>query len=222
VKFNAIVLLLCFTLISKAQFLDTIKFITHKKPSIDARLESRHSFIKNDLVKVTGVRLGLIFQKKLKVGIGYSWLKSNVTNNLAITNYLGKPDTVKNFLKFGYIAYYADFVFHKTKRWQLSVPLQLGTGLAWFKYNNGNEDIKSKKHFLSLYEPGITVQFKITKWLGLGADIGYRFTLKNTQYVGDKLNSPTYAFKLMLWFDQLFYIATPNFKLTKKYGPAAW
>ena len=209
-------------LFSKAQFLDTIKSITHKKPSIDARLETRQSFIKNGLVKVTGVRLGLIFQKKLKVGVGYSWLKSDVSENLYILNSSGKNDTVKNFLKFGYVAYYADFVFHKTKHWQLSVPLQLGTGLAWFKYNYKDETFKSKKHFLLLYEPGISVQYKLTQWVGLGADIGYRFTLKNTQYVGDKLNSPTYAFKIMLWFDQLFYVLAPNHALTKKFGPAAW
>ena len=168
------------------------------------------------------MRLGVVFQKKLKVGVGYSWLKSDVSDDLEITNYLGNKETVKNYLEFGYIAYYADFVFHKTKRWQLSVPLQLGTGLAWFQYSDNNIKTRSKKHFLLLYEPGISVQFKLTQWLGLGTDIGYRFTMKNTQRIGDKLNSPTYAFKLMLWFDQLFYVIAPKHVLSKKFGPAEW
>jgi hypothetical protein len=66
------------------------------------------------------------------------------------------------------------------------------------------------------------VQFKLTQWFGLGSDIGYRFTLKNTDKIGEKLNSPTYAFKLLLWFDQLFYVIMPQHNLTKRFGPAEW
>ncbi|MFO0320924.1 MAG: hypothetical protein ACK504_00670 [Bacteroidota bacterium] len=210
------------TIFGKAQFLDTIKSLTNKKPNIGIRLESRFSFLRNELVKVSGFRVGLIFQKKLKVGIGYSWLRSNVSDDLEIINSLGNKEIVKNYLKFGYVAYYTDFVFYKTKRWQLSVPLQLGTGLAWFQYVNNNAKVESKKHILLLYEPGISVQFKLTRWVGLGTDIGYRFTLKNTKRIGEKLNSPTYGFKLMLWFDQLFYLIAPTHELSKKYGPAEW
>ena len=65
-RFLCIGVFLCFTLIVKAQFLDTIKSITNKKPSIGVRLESRYSFLRNGLVKVGGVRLGVVFQKKLK------------------------------------------------------------------------------------------------------------------------------------------------------------
>ena len=147
-RFLFICIFLGFTFLVKAQFLDTIKSVTSKKPSIGIRLESRYSFLRNGLVKVEGVRLGVVFQKKLKVGVGYSWLKSDVSDDLEITNYLGNKEIVKNYLEFGYIAYYADFVFHKTKRWQLSVPLQLGTGLAWFQYSDNNIKTRSKKHFL--------------------------------------------------------------------------
>ena len=104
----------------------------------------------------------------------------------------------------------------------MSVPLQWGAGLTWFKYNNGLQDIKSSKDYLLLYEPGISVQFKIFKWCGLGTDIAYRFTLQNNRELRNKLNSPTYGFKFLLWFDQLYYLGFPKSKLSKKYGPAAW
>jgi hypothetical protein len=125
-------------------------------------------------------------------------------------------------LKFGYIAFYTDFVFYKTKRWQVSVPLQWGAGLTWFKYNNGAQDISSSKDYLLLYEPGISVQFKIFRWCGLGTDIAYRFTLQNNRELRNKLNSPTYGFKFLIWFDQLYYLGFPKSKLSKKYGPADW
>lgn len=206
----------------KSQFLDTLNVFLHSKPSIDARLESRNSFIKYGRAKISGVRLGLSFKRKLRLGIGYSWLSSNVSDPMETRDDFGNKVTTNNYLKFGYLCYYADVVFYKTKHWQLSVPLQLGTGLSWFEYTDGTQRLKSKKHLLLLYEPGIAVQFKLLQWFGLGTDIGYRFTLKNNKYIGEKLNSPTYAFKVLVWFDQLFFLAAPNHLLTKKFGPASW
>lgn len=208
---------------SKAQFLDTLHDVFKNKSSIDARLESRNSFISNQLISVTGVRLGVAYQRKLRIGGGISWMKSNYSNDFIIQNEIGNTETIKKYLKFAYLCYYIDFVFYKTKRWQLSIPIQVGTGLAWFqRAKQINIYSNEKKSFLLLYEPGITAQFKIFKWFGLGADIAYRFTLKNNNKIGDKLNSPTYSFKILIWFDQIFYEGFPKNKITKKYGPAVW
>ncbi len=208
--------------ISKAQLLDSLEAYIKTRPTIDARLESRNSFIKYGRAKISGVRLGVTYRKKLRLGIGYSWLDSEVYTPRLITDPTGNQVYVDNYLNFGYVAYYADFVFHKTKRWQLSVPLQLGTGLSWFNSYYNYQPYTSKKYFLLLYEPGISVQFKVFKWFGAGADVGYRFTLKNSIYVGDKLNSPTYAFKILFWLDQLYFTTFPKSKITERFGPAAW
>jgi len=221
-KAFAFIAILCLSLTGKAQFLDTFKVFLRSKPGIDARLESRYSFFSNVATQVSGVRLGLSFRRKLRVGIGYSWLNGNVSDKIKKLSPTGSPLLLNNYLKFGYLCYYADFVFYKNKRWQLSVPIQVGTGLAWFQYYDNGQTVKSNKHFLLIYEPGISIQFKAFKWCGLGLDIGYRFALKNTHNVGDKLNSLTVAPKLLIWFDQLFYTAAPKSKITKKYGPAYW
>ena len=134
----------------------------------------------------------------------------------------GNTQFTKDYFKFGYVCFYADFVFHKTKRWQLSVPIQVGLGKYWTQYDNGISTIQSKKRFLLVYEPGVTIQFKITRWCGLGLDICGRLTLRNTNYVGNRLNSFVLAPKLLIWFDQIFYMVAPKSKLTKKYGPAYW
>lgn len=220
--FAVILLLLLPPVALRCQFLDSLTTAIHRKPGLDARLESRNSFITNGRAKISGVRLGVIFQRKLRIGGGYSWLNSPVYRDKQIINTEGNTETVRDYLKFGYLCYYVDFVFYKTKRWQLSVPIQLGTGLSHFEYTSGNRLYKSRNYFLLLYEPGITVQFKVFKWVGLGADVAYRFTLKNNSYIGEKLSSPTYAFKLLVWFDEIFYILAPRSKLTQKYGPSSW
>ena len=209
--------------VDKAQFIDSLNYAFKHKYSIDARLESRTSFINHQFTSVTGVRLGVAFQRKLRIGGGISWLKTHVSNNFYSTNALGKTDTLTKFLKFVYFCYYIDFVFYKTKRWQLSVPIQLGTGSSWYQqtksYSFGNNE---EKHFLFLYEPGITVQFKLFKWLGGGADFAYRFAFQNSKKSNVHLNSPSLSFKALFWIDQLFYELFPKSELTKKYGPAYW
>jgi len=216
-------ILVLFTAFSaKAQFLDTFKVFLRSKPSIDARLESRYSFFSNTATKVSGVRLGLSFRRKLRVGMGYSWLDGEVSDKKKIIGLGGEEVRVNNYLKFGYVCFYADFVFYKSKRWQLSTPIQAGTGLAWFQYTYNGATVKSPKHFLLLYEPGMSVQFKIFTWCGLGLDMGYRFALKNTRNVGEKLNSFTCSPKVLIWFDQIFFETFPKSKITKRFGPAYW
>jgi len=207
---------------AQSQLLDTLRELFKHNYSIDARLESRNSFIDNQLISVSGVRLGLSFQRKLKLGAGISWLNSDVRSDLYRKNIFGINDTLKRYLKFVYLAYYMDFVFYKTKRWQLSVPIQAGSGFSWFQENTKYSLKKNTRHLLLLYEPGITVQFKVFKWFGLGADVAYRFTLRNNKRTADQLNSPTYSFKILFWFDYLFYDLFPESDITKRFGPAYW
>jgi hypothetical protein len=216
-----VLFVLCFK--ANAQFLDSLNVVFKSKSIIDARLESRYSFIRNDLIAVTGIRLGVAYKRKLRIGGGISWLKSDRLYTFYQTNFLGQTIEAKRYLKFAYLCYYIDFVYHRTKRWQLSVPIQAGTGLVWFQrefgYSLSNSDRKS---FLLLYEPGITVQFKILRWVGVGGDAAFRFVLNREKKIGEQLNSPTFSIKLLFWPDQLFYVCAPNSKLTKRYGPAEW
>lgn len=207
----------------KAQYLDTLHEVFKHKSSIDARIESRYSIINNQYASVTGVRLGVAFQRKLRLGGGVSWLKTNYGKPI-FDNGTDQPFTGFRYLKFAYMCFYVDFVFHKTKRWQLSVPIQTGLGMGWYQNDKTVYDVfgKQAKYGLFLYEPGITAQFKVFKWFGLGSDVGYRFAVKDNKTMGERLSSPTYSLKLLIFFDQLFYEALPENKITKKYGPAVW
>ena len=221
---NCIVIPLLFlSLHHQAQFIDSLREVVKRKCSIDARLESRNSFINNELTTVSGIRLGLAFQQKLRFGLGAEWLKNDITKSISqILPDVGKVEQTQ-YLKWAYVCAYIDFVFHKTKRWQLSVPIQIGLGQCWWQ-NDRPYRFKTKeaKYFVFIYEPGITVQFKVFKFFGLGADVAYRFCLKDNEKVNSRLSAPTYSFKLLFWGDQLFYELFPNNKISKHFGPASW
>jgi hypothetical protein len=206
-----------------AQFLDSLNLIFKSKSGIDARFESRFSVYKTNLIEISGVRLGIAYKRRLRMGGGVSWLKTNLQTSTLVRNFNGEMEESIRYLKLAYLCYYIDFVFHRTKRWQLSVPIQVGAGASWFqketKYDINNKD---PKHFLLLYEPGITIQFKIFKWLGAGGDIAQRFVLRNYKKTSDKLFSPTFSVKALFWPDQLFYQLFPEHKVSKRFGPAEW
>ena len=88
-RFNAIIIFVLLSFFAKGQFLDTFKVFLHSRPSIDARLESRYSFMNNSPTKVSGVRLGISFKRKLRVGIGYSWLDTPVYDKEIVKDELG-------------------------------------------------------------------------------------------------------------------------------------
>ena len=193
------------------------------KASIDLRLESRWSFASNELITISGARLGLAFEKKLRLGIGLNWLKTPVKRSYLGQDEYGNAQNKWEYFKLAYGSIYADIVFYKTKRWQLSVPLQLGAGSTWLQDGAAYQFSDRKdKEFLLLYEPGITVHFKLTRWLGLGSDVAYRFCLKANKKAGEQLSSPTYSLKILFWPDQLFYLLFPESELTQRKGPATW
>ncbi|WP_317897643.1 hypothetical protein [Aurantibacillus circumpalustris] len=231
-KKSLFVLILLFLKVSgNAQLLDTLRDFFRHKYSIDIRLESRNSIISNELTSVRGIRVGFVFKRKLRLGggiswlktDGHSWLKTNVTKDFYVTDANGNKSVVSKYLKFIYASYYLDFVFYKTQHWQLSVPIQLGTGYLWFQENKTYHlGTKDPKYLLILYEPGITLQYKLFKWIGAGADITYRFAMQDRKKTGVQLSNLSLTFKALFYFDQLFYQLFPKNEITKKYGPAIW
>jgi hypothetical protein len=196
--------------------------VVRQKQSFDARLETRIGFIGEDVVRVSGVRLGISFNRKLRLGGGLSWLKTGLMRE--VNPYMTETGVKqKKFLRLGYICYYMDFVFFRNKRWTFSVPLQAGAGLAWYQPHEAYKfGVDEPKYFFFLYEPGITVNFKIFKWFGIGNDVAYRFILKNDKKMPERLRSPTYAFKILFWLDQLYFEVFPKSTITERYGPAYW
>lgn len=218
-----ILLILCFPLPVFSQYLDSLGEVLRGKASIDLRFESRWSLASNQLITISGIRIGAAYEKKLRLGGGINWLKTPLSRIDPGINESGQAVLVTTYFKLGYVSAYADMVFHKTKRWQLSVPIQVGAGYSWLQ-DHPQYDFKgmNSAQFLFLYEPGITVQFKVFRWFGLGSDIAYRFAIQENKKVSEQLNSPTLSLKVLFWLDQLYFMLAPESALSQRYGPSAW
>ncbi len=209
---------------AQAQFMDTLHkaFTGHK--SFDFRYGGRWSFVNNELVTVQSLKVGVNFGKKLSVGGGYCWLKTDVKTSFNFYDEEKHRDTLLDkTLKLSYFSYYVDYIFYKSKRWQYSIPMQFGMGHTQFQFDYEGSTFKEQKHFIALYEPGINVKFKVLKWMGVDANVGYRIVLKNNHFLSTTFNSPIYSAGVLIYWNEVALALFPKSGyINEKLGPSEW
>jgi hypothetical protein len=211
--------LLAFSAAEAQPTLDTIKYCLKQKPRPFAKLDSRNSFIDNSVVNIFGAIAGINFGKRLSFGIGYNQLYNppkNFNQDVEYINSFGKPYFVSSGIHFFYVSAAIDYAFYQTKHWEISMPLQIGIGQTYFSQTIHQKRSKIDAHTNFIYEPTISVDYKIVKWFGLGIDFGYRFLLTNDVKLNREFNSPIVTFGLVIYYSEIYKSVFPNTKLAKK------
>jgi hypothetical protein len=217
ILFSLFVLLITGATNLHAQWSDTISKILHGKIFPTAGFDSRNSFISSNRAHIWGIKVGVDFSGRLQGGIGYNRHDKNLQKDIYFTNETGVRDSTFARLHLSYFSFYIRYVYYKTKRWKFSImPYQLGFGNSRYRYEYNGRELVAGKRFVVLYEPGISVSYKIFQWLGVGADIGYRFMLRDNPAIPENFNSPTYAFNVQIYWGELFKMAFPESKWGKK------
>lgn len=170
---------------------DTIKSSINYKPKPVLKLEARNAFVTSSYVKMKAIKVGLNFHNRLRLGIGYSWMKSD---------YLITTPTDTNALKFGYGLIFTDYVFHQSKHWNLEIPVQIGLGRI--SYVNG-ENIKASE-WVPVYEPAMIAEYIFLKYFGIGVGAGYRLIFKSRSPIKEQFTSPIYILKFKINFGNIY------------------
>lgn len=217
-KSTYILLFLClFTISTTAQpTLDTIKLSLKQKPHLFGKFDSRNSFINNSRAKIFGLKTGLNFGNRLYFGIGYNQLNppsEDFDKIIYVVNANAELEKTTAMLRLFYISVHAEYVFYQTKHWELSMPLQFGVGQTYYKYNQFGKRKVIDKDLNFIYEPAVSVEYKFVKWAGVGVDVGYRFMLTSYKNLNQKFTSPTYAFKFLLYYNEIVKSVFPESKL---------
>lgn len=197
--------------------LDSLRSAVQTKPKFNAGISSRYSFVDNSQAKITGYRLGVDFGHKIKIGGGFFILDKAIFKPVTFRDINARDTTVSAGLHLKYLAYYFEYIFYNSPRWEFSVPFQLGVGDSYYQYVHREEKNIISRRKVVIYESGISFHYKIFKWLGAGADVGVRLMVKNNKDIHERLNSPTYAFKILVWYDELFKAIFPNSELLDKF-----
>lgn len=202
-----LVFLVSFLSLQSQPAIDTIKYSMRQKPVLFGKVGTRNSFIDNNRAEVLGVQLGLNYVNNVRMGIGYNQLYSSASvfdQQFFFKNKNNITESANAHLQLAYFSVWAEYVYYRNHKWQLSIPLQIGMGQAYYKYTVNNETKRFDRNFIFVYEPAVSVEYKIIKWLGVGTDIGFRFIATNYTHLNEKLNSPTYAFKLLIYYNEIY------------------
>lgn len=187
--------------------LDTITAAIKHRPQLYGKLDSRNSFISNSRAKVFGCKLGINYGNRLYFGLGYSQLyppAANFNTPFFYTDNNGMLNTAVGQLRLYYISTHAEYAYYKTKNWNMSILLQLGAGNTNYRYMANGLKQHTPNNFIFIYEPAISVEYKIIQWIGVGVDTGFRFVATNHRGVSRKFNSPTYAFNLLIYYNEIY------------------
>ena len=184
------------------------------KPSVFFMIDRYNSVVAGKGANTTGLKLGLDFKKKVRLGIGFSLLSSDIVERKTVITEPGHDTTLNAILSMGYITLYAEYVFYDSNNWQISMPVQTGVGSSYFTYyERVGSVIKEKKlneQSIILFEPSGLLTYKIIKWVGVSGGIGYRQMILNNSKLDYNFNSVMYSLRLRIFIGEIFKSVFPR------------
>lgn len=178
------------------------------------QFDTYYSFIGNRGADVWGFKAGIEWNKKWRFAVGYNKIKSDIIEykNLPASEY---PYSVKHDVKAQlYLKYYpvmAEYTLYDKDPWQISVPVDIGYGKSYFEYFDSKNNARDiLKHGVLINDDGVNVQYKIVKWVGIGAGVGYRLMLVNNPNISTNFNSPIFSFQLKIFLNEIVKSLFPN------------
>ena len=186
--------------------MDTIRKALRAKPTPECRLDGRNSFLSGTKTPISGLKAGLDFDSKFYVGMGWLWIRDQRNLQNLNIRVLG-ADTLLQQTRMHYFTLYAQYVFYKKGRWEFCIMPQIGFGNTFYNYSykhQSRNDFSSSKSKVLIYEPMMSGSYRLGKFCGLGADLGWRFAFKSRAVVKDFLTSPIYSFHFDIYWWTLY------------------
>jgi hypothetical protein len=173
---------------------NSFKGVFDEKPKATAKWDTWGTFIGGRTFNTQALKVGAEFNEILVLGVGYNWLSNGVYKNVNVQG-------VNNLSEFElrYFGPYAELDFFKSGHWKGTLPIQLGFGKSFLKYNDaeGNR-IKLNEGRVILYEPAMSFSYDIANLFEVGAGFGYRIMLENNKSINQPLTSPNFVLRLSL------------------------
>jgi hypothetical protein len=183
-----------------------------KKARFVFNFDARYTLFENERIRVSGLKTGVEWHNKFRTGVGYYFMLNPHITRFSATA-ADQPATEAR-VKFYYGAVYGEYVLLKTRKWELSLPVQAGLGkLKNQHYTASGNLLHSQTDPLYLLEPSVAGHFKVWSWAGIGAGLGYRQMLGQAQRETNHLNAPIYYVKVKLFAGELYR------QLQRKYCP---
>jgi len=194
--------------------------VVYKRPKLVFSFDGRYSFIRSEAVNISGLKLGLDFRNKFRIGIGVYGLLKPEEYSGSVTRTIKTNKTIIPFhatLKLWYGVIYGEYVIAHKKRWELSIPIQFGIGQTQIDAEPIRKESISAINYLNkndqnttvfLIEPSITGYYKIFSWIGVGTGIGYRRMIGADDTMNQNFDNPIYIIKVKLFLGDFIKVVS--------------
>lgn len=153
--------------------------------------DDRFSLLHGKPVQFTGVKSGVQIGRHWRTGFGFFFNRSE--QEIVHTTSDKFPDLVlRTNTRFYYGTVFAEFIALKKMRWEITIPMHLGFGAAVTRYTDETTMARLgyRSEFIALTEVTPTVSFRICRWVGVGAGIGYRFVFNRNKDLHKAYDAP--------------------------------
>ncbi|WP_157807472.1 hypothetical protein [Hymenobacter chitinivorans] len=176
------------------------------------QFDNRYSIIDGKLVGINGLKLAVEWRGRLRAGAGGYLLSNGIPSQEEVPAHY--PSGTRAELRFRYVAAYAEYLFIRSNRWELSAPLQLGVGRFFtsFEEPNGAKS-KDAKSTVWVLEPSASSHFRVFPWFGIGVGAGWRETLFVEHSLDEALDGPIFYGRVKLFLGDLYKTARFKRKL---------
>ncbi len=172
-----------------------------KKWKFAFQLDNRFSSIRGKEITVFGLKVGLQYKKLTRFGVGSSF----IVNPVYIDYFNKKRNTEEtNKISFWYFSVFNDWILFKNNKWEGFVTEQIGFGRPNFTKEINNDIVSDFNVNLYVNEISGQVNYKLTKWIGLGAGVGYRSLLNKKSVLNTTFDAPIYIAKIIIYPETFF------------------
>jgi hypothetical protein len=146
----------------------------------------------NTAFDLLGVKAGLVFNERHKVGVGLYSIRNHHTR-LEHTNRANEDIS----LKFNYTTLFYEYLFISNRRWDIGIPVEAGIG--HYKISAPTPPTGDQSGDQPLVMPSgiaLDVHFKPMRWFSLNGMGGYRYVLNTNNSID--LSNWFYAFGISI------------------------
>lgn len=191
----------------EAQVLDTIVYSLKQKPKFFLNLNTFNSVVSNEMVNFFGFKTGVNYNKRVKFGVGYYVMTSKkVVSPISVSND-SVQYTTNGELRLNFFSFSAEYIYYISYPWQFSfTPFQFSLGEGHYNYITEPDKVhtKTKGQSVVLYEPNVSGQYSVFKWLGFAVSVGYRAKVYSSKELKEDLSAPTFAIGVRIFVDELY------------------
>lgn len=208
--FISIYFLVLFCVYSPSGFSQQEDSVVKSKPKFVFSFDARRSFVASQNARIGGIKIGLEYNGEMRYGLGIYNLATPFYRNVLSQDSNGNYVLIHTKFSFGYVSPYAEYVWINHKKWEVSVPIQIGFGSIGLDYADGRGNYANVP--VMVLEPSINAHYKFFPWVGVGAGVGYRWTISGDKTVTQTFSSPIYIIKLKVFVGYIYRKIFPKKK----------